>query len=214
MKRNGLLFAALFLGAVSIAPAGLAAQDVMLGLKGGINIADVDAEDLDEAVETDTKTGLVGGLFAQFGLGEVFAIRPEALYSQKGFSGEDAGVEVDLKLDYIEVPLLFSARLSQGSVRPVVFAGPVIAFEASCKVEDSLSEESTDCEDLDPEDPFETESTDFGAALGAGVELDAGGFVVLFDGRYTLGLRDVEASEGTEAKNRAWSIMAGIGFHP
>lgn len=214
MKRNGLLFAALFLGAVSIAPASVSAQDVMLGVKGGINIADVDATDLDEEVVTDTKTGLVGGLFAQLGIGDVFAIRPEALYSQKGFSGDEDGVDLELKLDYIEIPILLAARLSQGSVRPVVFAGPVIAFEASCKVEDSVSEESVDCADLDPEDPLETESTDFGAAFGAGVELDAGGFVVLFDGRYTLGLRDVEASEGTEAKNRAWSFMAGIGFTP
>lgn len=209
MKRNGMLSAALFLGAVSIAPAGLAAQDVMLGVKGGINIADVDVED-DEAFESDTRTGLVGGLFAQLGLGDMFAIRPEGLYSQKGFSQEEAGQELTLKADYIEVPVLFAARFSQGSVRPVLFAGPVIGFEASCKIEDATTEESIDCEDAE----VETESTDFGATFGAGVELDAGGFVVLFDGRYTLGLSDIDAMDASEAKNRVWSFMAGIGFQP
>lgn len=209
MKRNDLVFAALFLGAVSIAPAGLAAQDVMLGVKGGINIADVDVED-DETFESDTRTGLVGGLFAQLGLGDVFAIRPEGLYSQKGFSQTDGGEELTLKADYIEVPVLFAARFSQSSFRPVLFAGPVIGFEASCKIESSTTDESVDCADAE----VETESTDVGATFGAGVELDAGGVVVLFDGRYTLGLSDIDATEGDEAKNRAWSFMAGIGFHP
>lgn len=212
MTRNAILFAALFLGAVSIAPASLAAQDVMLGVKGGVNIADVDIDDPSDEGETDTRTGFVGGLFAQFGLGDLFAIRPEGLYSQKGFSQEEAGVDATLKADYIEVPLLLAARLSQGSVRPVLFAGPVIGFEASCEVEGVVDgvEVSADCEDQG----IETESTDFGAAFGAGLELDAGGFVVLLDGRYTLGLSDLDASETSEAKNRAWSVMAGVGFQP
>lgn len=209
MKRKGLLLMALFLGAVSIAPASLAAQDVMLGVKGGINIADVDVEG-DEEFESDTRTGIVGGVFAQLGLGDVFAIRPEGLYSQKGFSQTEGTEELTLKADYIEVPVLLAARLTQGSVRPVLFAGPVIGFEASCKIESSAVEESVDCADAE----VETESTDFGATFGAGVELDAGGVVVLFDGRYTLGLSDVDATDSDEAKNRAWSFMAGIGFHP
>ncbi len=211
MRLHRLSLAALFVGALSIAPARLLAQDVILGVKGGINIADLHVTGADLG-DTSTRTGLVGGVFAELGLGSVFAIRPEGLYSQKGFSETDTGIDADLKVDYIEVPLLLAARFGQSSVRPVVFAGPVVGFEASCKLEGSSGgvSVSADCADQD----VDTESTDFGVAFGGGVEVDAGGVVLLLDGRYTLGLRDIDAMNGSEAKNRVWSVMAGLGFHP
>ena len=193
------------LGAI-FAPAGLFAQDVMIGVKGGLNFSDVSFDDDSEEIETESKSGLVLGVFADIGLGDMFSVRPEGLYSQKGF--ELAGGDAELSIDYIEVPVLLVARFGESTIRPLVFAGPVIGFESKCEV--SALGESADCGD-DPDDPVETESTDFGAAIGGGVEFDAGGFTLLFDGRYTLGLRDVDPGSGS-AKNRAWSFMAGAGI--
>jgi len=208
--RKTMMFVAL--GAMLV-PATLSAQDVMVGVKGGINVADLSVDADGEEFSSDTKTGLVAGLFAEFGISDMFAVRPEGLYSQKGFKTQDTGIDLELNLDYIEVPVLLVARLGESSIRPVVFAGPVIAFEASCKLEGE-SEGVTldvDCSEA-PDDPIETSSTDFGAAFGGGLEIDAGGVTLLFDGRYTLGLKDVESSSESSAKNRAWSFMAGAGI--
>lgn len=199
------------LGALLV-PAGLAAQDVMVGVKGGLNLTDVSIDVAD--ITTDSKTGLVGGLFAEFGLGDMFAVRPEGLYSQKGFKTTDSGIDLKLKLDYIEVPVLLVARIGESQIRPVVFAGPVIGFKTTCKVSGSAEGVTVDADCADQAGgEIDVSSTDFGAAFGGGVEIDAGTFTLLFDGRYTLGLKDIDSSsDAGSAKNRAWSFMAGAGF--
>ena len=58
-----------------------------LGVKGGINISTVNTDLPDFENLTDSKTGFVGGVYANFALGGVFAIQPELLYSEKGFKG-------------------------------------------------------------------------------------------------------------------------------
>lgn len=205
---RGFLMAAAVAGA--LLPGTVAAQDVMIGVKGGINSANVslDPEDID----TSARTAFVGGLFAEFGLSDLLAIRPEALYSGKGFKASEGTQELELKLNYIEVPVLLVARFGSSSVQPVVFAGPVIAFESSCDVSASDTGVSFDsaCEDFD--EGISTKSTDFGAAFGAGVEIDLGGFFLLGDARYNLGFTDLDEDEDLSAKNKGWSFQGGIGI--
>lgn len=217
MRRSTfVLFAALGL---TVATAGGAdAQEVVLGAKGGINIADFSVDD-EEATDTDTRTGVVGGLFASFGLGKVLAIRPEVLWAGKGATALDVegeGVDLEFELDYVEVPVLLGARLaSAGPVRPVLYAGPVVSFETSCEVEASVGggeAEGVDCDDPEA-DALERKSTDFGVAFGGGLEVGSGPVVLVLDGRYTLGLVDIDDSmDATEVRNRALSLMAGIGI--
>jgi hypothetical protein len=202
----------LALGALLL-PAGVAAQDVLLGVKGGINSANVSVSDSDE--DTSAKTGLVAGVFAEFGISDMFAIRPEALYSSKGFKATEGTSELQLELNYFEIPVLLVAQFGTSSVRPILFAGPVLSFESKCGI--SGSDEGTtvdvDCDQF-PGEGIETKSTDFGAAFGAGLEADVGSVVLMFDGRYTLGLTNLDSSssDGSSAKNRVWSFMAGLGF--
>lgn len=145
----------------------------------------------------------------------MLAIRPEGLFSQKGASATEGGVDAELRLDYIEVPVLLLARVpTDGAVRPVLFAGPVVSFEATCEVEASSGGTALtlDCDEF--EEFVQTKSTDFAAAFGGGLEIDAGGVVLLLDGRYTLGLSDLNGTPDSteEVKNRAWSVMGGVGF--
>ncbi|MDX1628038.1 MAG: porin family protein [Fulvivirga sp.] len=71
---------------------------VSLGLKGGLNFADVDIEELNP----DSKTGYHLGGFIEIDLGGV-AIQPEFLFSAKGADNID--------LSYIEVPVLLKLEL-------------------------------------------------------------------------------------------------------
>lgn len=213
MKR--LVCSALLL--VLLAAPQAQAQDIELGVKGGLNIADVSTDVPEfEALGTSSRTGFVGGGFATFGLGETFAIQPEILYSQKGFKAEETGIEAEFKTTYIEIPVLLKARFPMETVRPGVYAGGVVSFESSCKL--GLSEGSVsadfDC-DSDEADVGERKTTEVGAVFGANLDLFVGPVILTLDGRYQLGLtnlNDDEFADEESVKNRVWQFMAGVGF--
>lgn len=193
-----------------------AAQDVTVGVKGGINIADISVSDDDGGAETDTDTrsGFIGGGFLNIGLGDYLAIQPEFLYAQKGAKGIDEDVDLELKLDYFEIPVLIQLLIpiENSPVRPTLYAGPAISFESKCELEGTQGGTSVaiDCDEGD----FDRKSTDFGAVFGGGLGFDVGQALVTIEGRYNLGLADINdtAGETTEFKNRAFSVMAGVGF--
>jgi hypothetical protein len=203
---------ALLIAAVIAIPSQLAAQTT-LGVKGGIGIADLSIDDpFSEDVNLDSRTTFTGGAFANFQLGETFFVQPELLYAPKGAKESEAGTEATFELDYFEIPLLLGAEFPIGDgLTPHVFAGPEVAFEIGCQItgEEGGVSASFDCEDFG----LETKSVDFGLVFGAGVGIPLGGFELVIDGRYDLGLTDIDDSDDEgSAKNRAWQFMLGAGF--
>ena len=93
--------------------------------------------------------------------------------------------------------------------------GSEIAIEASCSLTgtDGSVSVDVDCDSDGLEEfGFETECTAFSLLFGGGLEVAAGPGALTFDGRYDLGLTNINASEGTdqlEAKNRNIQISAG-----
>lgn len=195
---------------------GLSAQDRVIGVKGGFNIADLDIEDED----TDTRTGFVGGVYGKFGINEVFSIQPEVLFSQKGASETEAGTELEFMFDYIEIPVLlvYSFPVENSGFSPSLYVGPAVSFESKCEVEASEPGVSltVDCDEVenvsDGEVVIDTKGTDFGLVFGGGIDITAGSAVLVFDVRYNYGLTDILDEGDVEVKNRAFSIMGGIGF--
>ena len=182
-----------------------------LGVKGGINIATVDTNVSDISDLVDSKTGFVGGGFVTLGLGSLFALQPELLYSQKGFQVEEFGETVKLNTNYIEIPVLLKAQFDLAMLRPAVYAGPVLSFETGCSL--SALEVSVDCDD-ELADVGERKKNEWGAVFGANVDLILGSITLILDGRYQLGLTnlaDVPDSDDS-VKNNVWQIMAGVGF--
>jgi hypothetical protein len=213
MLRRLLWVGVITLFAASLYAPTASAQGIKLGVKGGVNIADVGGSDVSVLGTTETKAGLIAGAFAEFMIGNMFAIQPEVLYSQKGTKVTEQGVEGKFKLDYVEVPLLLKVNIPiEGSkVHPHVYAGPAVALKASCKIEASGggASASVDCEDAGAE----ITSTDFGVAFGGGVSVDVGGAEVGIDVRYTLGLRTVDDfDDPDDIKNKVISIMGTVGF--
>jgi hypothetical protein len=218
MLRRLLWVGVITLFAASLYAPAASAQGIKLGVKGGVNLANIGGADIDEfeadlGTSTDSKAGLVAGAFAEFMIGNMFAIQPELLYSQKGFKADSAGVELKLKGDYLEIPVLLKINIPiEGSkVHPHVYAGPAVAFKASCKIEVSGggASASEDCEDAG----LLIKSTDFGVAFGGGVSVDVGGAEVGVDVRYTLGLTSVDDDpDPFDIKNKVISIMGTVGF--
>ncbi len=153
------------------------------GIKAGVNFAKVAGSDEDPG----RRIGAIAGVFMTVGLGSVFAIQPEVVFSMQGtkFSFGTA------KADYVQVPLLLrigSSSKAGASVYGLV--GPSVGIYVR-------DEGFTD----------DLKRTDVGLVAGAGVTFSR----LLVEARYTAGL--TEFSRGTTAyKHRVWSLMAGLHF--
>ena len=192
---------ALLLVAALFTPTETSAQTV-IGAKAGLSFSNVSLSGEGASVSFDSRTGFVGGAFAQFGLGSPWFIQPELLYSSKGFKVDSE----TLSLSYFEIPVLFGAAfpLSNSDLKPMVFAGPSVAFKLSCDAE------GFDCGDS-------IKSFDFALVFGAGIQYSLESISLFLDGRYGLGLADVGDDADLSyfdvaAKNRTWQFMAGVGF--
>jgi len=142
----------------------------------------------------------------------MLSIQPELLYVQKGATDDDEGVDVTLKLNYIEVPLLLKIKIpTEGNVSPYFLVGPAIGFKAGCKISGESDGASVDL-DCD-EDNIEFKSIDLGGVVGAGVGFPVGSGQAVLGARYNLGLIRVDDYDDDEpVKNRAFSFLAGYSF--
>jgi hypothetical protein len=178
---------------------------VAFGIRGGLNLATFHGDDVSfDGVEPKNRTGFCGGAFVAIPLGQSFLIQPEVLYSQKGAKYEEAGETFALKFDYVEVPLLFKARLGSGGAKPSLFAGPAVAFKIRSRLEADGEEE---------EEAEELKSTDFGIVAGVGLDLAAGSGSFVIDARYTWGLTRLDdSSDEADVKSGVWSFSVGYAF--
>jgi hypothetical protein len=218
MRRATTLLAMACLA--GLAPATASGQEITLGVKGGLNVSNlsVDApEDPDFAF--DSQTDFLVGAFAQFGIGNTFAIQPEVFYSQNGAKTKNADPSIKLNLNYIRVPLLLMARLSsrESPMYPILYAGPQVAFETRCQVtgEQGGVSVSFDCDSPELDDALQTKTTDFGLVFGGGLEILYSRLTVQLDARYNLGLTNLNDSEDADevsVKSRGWSFMLGLGI--
>ncbi len=180
-----------------------------IGVKGGINVANISTSATDLPDVIDSKTGFVGGGFVTFGFG-LLAIQPELLYSQKGFKAEELGQTAQLGTNYIEIPVLLKAQFKLAMLRPAIYAGPVVSFETGCNLD--VLGVSFSCDD--DEGFVDRKTTDWGAAFGANLDFFLGPVTLLLDARYQLGLANLAdvADSDESVKNRVWQIMAGVGW--
>ena len=204
----------LIIGVLAGPLVGPAAADASwtVGFKGGFALADVGGDDV-ASDEAGTRTGFAGGMFAQLDVSKSFGVRLEGLYHMKGASVDSAGVNATLQLDYIEFPLLLVGQVpASESATLSAFAGPVIGFNTTGKIEGSAGGFTAAVDIKDYIASFE-----FSLAFGLGAAFDAGPVLITLDGRYQLGLTTVDdglsgTSENQDVKNQGWVFMAGVGF--
>lgn len=194
------------------------AQSLTLGGKVGLVVANVGGDIEDAVGELDSKTGFAAGGFLTIGLSPIFDIQPEVLFVQKGAKQEAAGVEAKVKINYVEIPVLVRVNLPvQGAtpIKPHVYGGPSISLELSCDIEEEGGGLSAEVACDDTSVGLETKSLDFGIVLGGGVGFGVGAGMLTVDGRYVLGLTDINDVAGSpfDAKNRAFEIFVGYGVN-
>jgi hypothetical protein len=165
------------------------------GIKGGLNIADVKS---DLYPNHESKLDFNAGLLAHIHLNAHLAFQPEIVFSRQGFKQqESSNRELEMKLDYINIPLLVQYMYNGFRLE----TGPQIGFLVNAKGEMSTGEVYKMKDNLKQTD-F---SWDFGASylstMGLGIFA-----------RYDLGISNINKNltvlgiQNTEMNNRVWQF--------
>ncbi|HLW30758.1 MAG TPA: porin family protein [Aequorivita sp.] len=188
------------------------AQEVRLGVKGGVNFATLSGDHLGDI---KSRTGFHLGGLVEIPVTERFAVQPEILYSAQGAeykeSGQESGVDYSYeyknKLDYISVPVMAKFYVVDGLA---IEAGPQISFLTSSKGEyEGTMGGITVSGDSDLED---ISTIDFSLGAGASYRLPMG---VFFGARYNFGLSNVydgDNADDNKIHNNVFQLSAGYSF--
>jgi hypothetical protein len=200
---------------VTLIPSKVEAQ-VAVGLSGGAAFSKITSDDIDDD-SFDRRTGLVLGGFASFPLSEMVGLTTGLYYLQRGAEDAEAGSDIQLKLDYLTVPVLLQVDFApEAATSFSVFAGPALAFEVGCEIEGSGggASASVDCDaSALGGEGIETKSVSLDGVVGAGVRFSTSETMFLFgNGGLSFGLTSIDDSEDGDAKNQSWFVQAGIGW--
>lgn len=152
------------------------AQDFQLGVKGGVNFASLNSDDLNY----ESNTGYNAGLFLKLKFTKI-AIQPEVMWSVQGADLTLAGVENTFKYSYVNIPILLKLYLVSGLN---LFVGPQFGFLSAAELTTSVGSGDvvTDIKDG-------VSNSDVTAVVGVGIDLPAG---LHADFRYNIGLSSVD----------------------
>ncbi len=170
---------------------------VAIGLKGGLNFANIDASSPGAAF--NSRTGYHGGAFVLVKLGKI-GIQPELIFSKQGSNIKINGTNFDSNYDYFNIPIIVKLYTIAGINIQV---GPQFGFVtgATGPVQDLNG--NTALQDI----KNSLKSSDISAALGLGWDAPFG---LSIDARYNLGLTKVnEAASTTDIKNQVIQISVG-----
>lgn len=190
MKKSFLIIAIIVFGLTN-----LNAQEVKFGAKAGLNLASITGDETDGI---ESRTAFHVGAVAEISISDKFSVQPELLYSAQGAKDSFDGIDVDAKIDYLNLPIMAKYYVAEGFSLEL---GPQVGFLLSAKAEGGG--ESIDFKD-------ETKGIDFGANFGVGYKLESG---LNFGARYNLGLSNINDGEGSDDfKNQNSVIQLSVGY--
>lgn len=174
MKKQILLTAFIVVASFSYA------QNALYGVRVGYNISNLDFEP-DATFDNQHRNGFAIGFFGEYNLSDAIALAPEVQFSAEG------GKDRELRVDYIQVPILLKFRLAD---RIAIGAGPLVGVKVH---------------------EFEDGYNNFGFSGVGALEFMITDEIFI-DARYHYGFTNVlnDNSAGLEAKNT--NIQIGVGI--
>lgn len=165
-------------------------EGIKFGLKVGINASNMNG-DVDH---NSIRNGLHIGFVSEIIIDDKFSLQPELLYSAQGFKSEL--LDSKERFDYVLLPVLIKYYpISKFSIE----AGPQVGFLVNATSRNNSG--NTDIKDQN--------IVDFGVNLGAGYELNSG---IFFQGRYNLGITNVNSANNIKYTNSVFQLSVGILF--
>ena len=193
----------------------------ILGIRAGLNVANVVMDDEMFDDELKSKGGLLAGITAEFPLTEAISFETGALLSTKGFKleyeetwgGETFSGKWSSNPIYIDVPLTAKLYFDLGGARLFGKVGPYVGIGVGGDYKYEMSydgETESESEKIEwGGDDADYERLDYGLLLGAGLDLG----VIEAGASYGYGLANISPNgDDFKAHNRVFSIYVGIKF--
>lgn len=180
-----------------------------VGVKAGLNFANVAIRPSAGVPDLQNLTGLTAGVYFSLGLGPI-AIQPELLYSRRGFAYDQVDVgKIEYMNDYIELPLLAKFTFMPGVLRPFIFGGPSFGWRVQ-----SQGSITTGAGSVTLDTPGLFKRFESAAVFGAGLEFKLIMLKLSVDARYHLGISNIATAEWEleSMKNNGFSVLVGVGF--
>lgn len=191
MRIAGVIAVGLFLLGFSVVPT--AAQGLVAGVEAGANLSRVSPDASGQSISMSP--GFFAGAYVDIPFVTFARIQIEGLYAQKNTA---LGNSTDLKLDYIEIPVLAKLKIIKGfyMLEGIGIGIPVRArVQPSSGAERDISNEVT--------------TPDLSLIISGGMPVSSS---VAIEGRYDGGFKNVNATVGETQRNRSWSLLARVHF--
>jgi hypothetical protein len=221
-----LIAAALILTAAA-APA--FAVSFNAGMKAGYSAATLSGDIPGLGSDFKYHNGFTGGVFFEFGLTERLSIQFEAMYVQRGAMIDDIPFTIwtpegliegeqdfEFRLWYFDFPVLAKYTLRKDQrLSPFILAGASYAKGQRTVVEVTSNFGPFSFGSRDDIDPF-IHNWDISAVMGGGLNISIWGFDIVMEGRYWLGLMNLDdtpeelSEQASDLKNRAVGVYLGV----
>ena len=192
MKKIIFLAAALVISAAAF-------SQTSFGLKSGLSLANL----TNSEGEAKFKPSIYAGGFMEFSLNYIISVSPELYYSRQGFHAEEDDVKMNLRLNYMNLPVLVKLYVADNLSLDL---GPQVGFLLNSKVWVKSGGVSATMDVPNEYMPVELNSVDVSFAMGLTYNL--GNFFL--QGRYNLGLTDIAKDDPDHSKNSV--IQFGVGY--
>lgn len=184
-----------------------------LGLRAGAGFSNINVTDGNFDYDTDSRVGIILAVNYEVPVfGEVLRIVPEVEYAMKGYKWDYEGETFSERYNYLT--LAANAKVKPPFIPVYAIAGPYFSYLASGNYDvmdanGDMSKESIDFDEAGYEDMNRTE---FGMAVGAGVQFDLPGMGVFVEGRYGVPFTDLYDITDLTVKNKYIVVSVGILF--
>ncbi|MBU8922906.1 MAG: PorT family protein [Bacteroidales bacterium] len=191
----------------------VSAEGMMFGMKGGLNLANMTGDDVED---NKMKMAFGGGVWMNYAFTEAISLQPELMFMLKGMDYDiTLGTETFEgigKTTYLDLNILGKYSIPmEGNFSPNIFAGPYVGMLMSAEA-DIPNEAMDDLETQDMKD--ETKSMDLGVVFGVGFDYMLEEGCITFDVRYAMGLTTIDDSDSDDdMKNTGIMFMVGYGFN-
>lgn len=202
MKNKLLKTVSTFILASLVSTAPQAMELSGKGAMVGVNLASLSGADSDLAgADKSSRIGMALGGFVKMDLGHKLSLRPELLFSQKGVNYSASGTDMNIRLSYLDIPVMLEYAALKGSMPVNVFAGMNIGILLSAENEVS-GLGTSDMKDS-------TNSLDYGLQFGAGTIINKH---ITVDARYAMGLAKTDKDGVVDMKNSGILFTGGYMF--
>ncbi len=193
MKKTTQFFTMLVL--VLLSSGAFAQAQFSVGLKGGLNFANLDVSSAQNTY--NNRTGYHFGAFTLLKFSQI-GIQPEVIFSQQGSKVDADFGNFESNFSYVNIPVMLKLytiagiNLQAGPQFGFLMNDPVIKDPQGQTIENAYKK------------------SDISLGLGAGWDLPFG---ITLDARYNLGLSKIDDAPNVEStRNQVWQVSLGYKF--